>query len=654
MTRYFRNLPLNRFGSVIVWIGLGLVTFTIIATIWIVNEDRQRAQESYKREIADLGRALSEQTLRYVQEGDLLLRDVKRKIARLAIRSPEQFHAQFGTFEKNQYLKDIVQNVSNISEIVVIDSAGNMVNSNRLIPTTKISASDLDYVRHFVDLDDGAVFIGAPTTSRVDGIASIFVALRLNAPDGSFLGVVAGLLDVDYLIDFYRALSTRPGRSVTLLRTDGLVLVRYPDPTKETGTWMPDKSPWFKLAATTGGSFVSPGYLGGIPALVSVNPLRTYPLVIDVSVKEYIEMALWRQQALVLGAAGTAMVAGFILLFWFIAVQFRIHENQNAALRKATDALRKTEHLAAEKSYMLETTLDNMDQGLLVVAADDTVAICNRRAMELLDLPAELMNRKPAWCDVLAYQRGSGEFAHTDVPLQRAIRRNALLDGPLIYDRERPNGAFLEVRTTPLPNGKAVRTYTDITDRKRAEQRFDFMAHHDGMTGLPNRVLLHDRLSQALAQAKRTAKSVAVLTLDLDHFKEINDTYGHDAGDRVLLQAADRLRSLVRAADTVARTGGDEFVVIQCGAPQPEAAIDLARRLVDALSQPFDVEGQRVAIGGTVGIALYPEAGATIGELLKNSDIALYLAKTDRRGTFCLFDSGADLEIRERHAAEQA
>jgi diguanylate cyclase (GGDEF)-like protein len=237
--------------------------------------------------------------------------------------------------------------------------------------------------------------------------------------------------------------------------------------------------------------------------------------------------------------------------------------------------------------------------------------------------------------------------------LQEFIRRSALLEGPLVYDRERPNGTFLEVRTTPLPDGKAVRTYTDITERKQAEQRVDFLAHHDGMTGLPNRVLLNDRLSQALARTTRSGTPVAALTLDLDRFKEINDTYGQDAGDRVLVQVADRLRGSIRAADTVARTGGDEFVVIQCDAAQPEAAVELARRLVEALARPFEVGNQPVAIGGSVGIAIFPGDGETADDLLKHSDIALYRAKADGRGTFRLFEPEMDLEIRERRSIEQ-
>jgi diguanylate cyclase (GGDEF)-like protein len=627
-------------------IGLCLIILTIVVATAVVMDMRQRTEENYRREIADLGTVLAEQTARYIQAIDPILREVQSQSAGLGIRSPQQLHELLGTAEISASLKNRLQNLAQVNALIIVDAYGRIANWSRDYPTSRINDSDRDFFRHFASQNDPGLFISAPTTSRVDGTATVFVARRLNGPDGKFLGLVAGALDVAYLNNFYRSISTRPGRSVTLLRADGLILTRYPDPTSQVDSWMPKESPWYQLAAGSGGSYVSSGFLGGLPALVSVHPLQSYPLVVDVSVKEGTELAMWRRQAWLLGFAGAAGVTGFILLFWFIALQFRRQESQNTALRNS-------ERLTEEKSYLLETTLNHMDQGLMMIAADDTVAICNRRAMDLLDLPRELMARHPTWNDVLKYQWKTSEFTHADISLQGFIGRGALLEGPLVYDRERPNGSFLEVRTTPLPNGRAVRTYTDITERKHAEQQIDFLAHHDALTGLPNRVLLNDRLSQALAQTRRSGKPVAALTLDLDRFKEINDTYGHDAGDRVLTQAADRLRGAVRATDTVARIGGDEFVVIQCDAQQPETSVELARRLIDALLLPFDIGSRLVSLSGSVGIAVFPGDGGAADDLLKNSDVALYRAKADGRGTFRLFEPEMDLEIRERQFIEQ-
>jgi diguanylate cyclase (GGDEF)-like protein len=299
----------------------------------------------------------------------------------------------------------------------------------------------------------------------------------------------------------------------------------------------------------------------------------------------------------------------------------------------------------------LETTLDNMDQGLMVIAKDRTVPICNRRAVELLDLPEKLMACGPKWDEVLAYQWQANEFDRASPALQDQIHRTALLDGPLVYDRERPNGCVLEVRTTPLPGGEAVRTYTDITDRKRAEQRIDYLAHHDGLTGLANRALLADRLAQAIAHADRGGTHLATLALDLDHFKEVNDTLGHAAGDYILREVAKRLLGVVRATDTVARIGGDEFVIIQTDVGQPSGAVELARRIIQTLSDPFEFSCQRIDQSTSVGIALYPADGGTADLLLRSADVALYRAKVDR-GVFRLFEPGMDQRLRERRELE--
>jgi diguanylate cyclase (GGDEF)-like protein len=636
----------RRFSSIVQLIGLCLIVLTVVVVFAVLNDMRQRTEDGYQREITDLGTALSEQTLQYMQAIDPLLREIQERSVELDIRSPDQFRDRLGTEEMHTFLKIRLRNMVQLHSLILISAAGRIVNSGRADPIPDIDLSDRDYFRHFVEHDDSGLFISAPTISRIDGTSTVLVVRRVNAPDGTFVGLVSGALNVSYLEQYYQAISASPGRAVTLLRSDGLVLIRYPDITHNAGGWMAKASPWYRKVAEGGGTYQSPGFLGPVPAHVSVNPLHAYPLVVDVSVQGYIELAAWRRQAWLLTLAGVAAGAGFVLLFWFIAVQFRRQERQTAALRQS-------ENEAAEQSFLLRTILNHMDQGLMMVAADDTVAICNQQAMALLDLPAELMEARPKWTDVLRYQWSTNEFERSDAEFTEFVRRSTLLDGPLVYDRERPNGRFLEVRTTPLPDGGAVRTYTDITDRKRAEQRVDFLAHHDGLTGLPNRVLLHDRLSQGLAHASRSGKSLVVLTLDLDRFKEINDTYGHDAGDRVLVQAADRLRSVVRASDTVARTGGDEFVVIQSDAAQPEAAVQLAQRFVEVLTLPFDIGERFVTIGTSIGIALYPGDGNTSADLLNNSDIALYRAKIDGRGAFRMFEPEMDSEMRDQRAIEQ-
>jgi len=192
----------------------------------------------------------------------------------------------------------------------------------------------------------------------------------------------------------------------------------------------------------------------------------------------------------------------------------------------------------------------------------------------------------------------------------------------------------------------------DVTAKRQAEARIAHMAHHDALTGLPNRVLFHERLDEALLRVRRDRDKFAVLYLDLDQFKTVNDGLGHPAGDKLLVAAADRLRTCLRGSDIVARFGGDEFAVLQIGLAGPHEAGILAERIVTLLSEPYDIEGQQVVIGTSVGIALAPADGETSDQLLRNADMALYQAKEDGRRTFCFFQPGMGASLRAHHTLE--
>ena len=179
----------------------------------------------------------------------------------------------------------------------------------------------------------------------------------------------------------------------------------------------------------------------------------------------------------------------------------------------------------------------------------------------------------------------------------------------------------------------------DITDRRKSEQQIVFMAHHDALTGLANRGTLLERIGEAAARQRRRGDLFAVLLLDLDRFKSVNDTLGHPAGDALLRGVALRLKGLLRETDALARLGGDEFAIIQDGELNPhDAAKALAARIIETLRAPFDVEGHEIHIGASIGIALAPEHGSDSDTLLKMADLALYRAKSDGRNTYSIFD----------------
>jgi diguanylate cyclase (GGDEF)-like protein len=202
-----------------------------------------------------------------------------------------------------------------------------------------------------------------------------------------------------------------------------------------------------------------------------------------------------------------------------------------------------------------------------------------------------------------------------------------------------------------MSNGGWVATHEDITERRASEARISHMALHDALTGLPNRLFYREQMEDRLKHLGRDNK-FSVLCLDLDHFKSVNDTLGHPFGDKLLRQVADRMRDCLRDGDTIARLGGDEFAVLQANMKDPNDAVMLSARLIEALSAPYDLDGHQVVVGASIGIAIAPTDANDPDTLLKSADMALYRAKADGRGNYRFFEAAMDAQLQARRVME--
>ena len=192
----------------------------------------------------------------------------------------------------------------------------------------------------------------------------------------------------------------------------------------------------------------------------------------------------------------------------------------------------------------------------------------------------------------------------------------------------------------------------DLTDRKKAEQRIQYLAHHDSLTGLPNRRLFQDRLAQAVSIAERTGHGLAVLSLDLDGFRAVNETLGHAGGDAVLVEVGNRLAACLRDSDTVARLDGDAFAIVQSFGDQPRGAAGLAERILRLVAEPIEAAGLHATVGVSIGVALFPSDAHAPDMLLRNAELALARAKQDGRGVFRFFEPDMDARLRQRSRLE--
>jgi Cache domain len=246
-------------------IGTALIIITLIGcgvTVW--NLHRQTIEQSQVA-VANLSIVLAEQTSRYVQVVDLTLQEVQSRVANLNISSPEEFQMLVGTEAMRDFLRERLKNLPQANSFALFKPDGRMFLTSRQQGPSDLSMADRDYFRHFVEHDDSSPFISAPVQSRVTGTPTAYIARRINSPDHTFLGLAVGAIDLQYLSNFYQAIGLPPGETVTLLRRDGLVLVRYPDSPDQVGKRMPATSPWYSLVAGKGGTYRSPGFLSEVP-----------------------------------------------------------------------------------------------------------------------------------------------------------------------------------------------------------------------------------------------------------------------------------------------------------------------------------------------------------------------------------------------------
>ena len=323
-----------------------------------------------------------------------------------------------------------------------------------------------------------------------------------------------------------------------------------------------------------------------------------------------------------------------------------------AELTEARKSLIAWSEAEISKQYeRLDGVINNMSQGVCMYDAEQKLIIANRRYAELYGLPPEYTVPGTPLRKVLEHRVATHGSFETNEDFVSSRLAAVAMGKPWYHVNELPDGRVIAVSHLPLANGCSIGTHEDITERRKAQAQIEFMAHHDVLTRLPNRVRFREQMEAALAGVRR-GQVVAVLCLDLDHFKAVNDTLGHPVGDALLQAVADRIRACVRPTDSVARLGGDEFAIVQTLADQPTGSTALAVRMIEKLSTPFDVHGHQVVISASVGIAIAPNDGDDPDCLLKNADMALYRAKEDGRGIHRYFEPAMDARMQARRILE--
>jgi diguanylate cyclase (GGDEF)-like protein len=529
-----------------------------------------------------------------------------------------------------------------ILQIAIIDADGITRASNvGPQPAPAIDLSDRDHYRFHLHNPADELYISKPVIGRVSGHWSIQITRRFLNRDGSFGGVVVASFDPGHLTKFYDKIDFGSSAAISLIGSDGVVRSSggsaggYRLGRDLTGT------PLFaRIQTATNATFETSDPADGQTRLDTIRKVRGQPLWVAVSVDKN-EVYNGSLATLKLNA-----IVGIVLTLIILGAMERILQSEMRARQKAGQ---------------LQLTLEHMSQGIMLVTKDLQIPIINSKCGELLDLPAEFIKTPPRFDELVEYEAKHAKLRDVSALSALLPEEIAATDRSnqhvAVCERAMPNGTIVEVRTGHLPDGSFVQTFTDVTKRREAEAHVARLASEDPLTGLPNRRVFRaapDQISRQSRPGVGDAAQIrfAVLFLDLDRFKVVNDTLGHRIGDLLLQDVAKRLQQPLREGDVLARLGGDEFAIVVPSVSTREELEALASALVAAVMVPYEINGHQIRSSISIGIAVGPRDGQNAEDLLMAADLALYAVKAGSRGTHVFYQSSMNKELNDRRQIE--
>jgi len=328
-----------------------------------------------------------------------------------------------------------------------------------------------------------------------------------------------------------------------------------------------------------------------------------------------------------------------------------VNRNLEQLVARRSAELKARERDLQAQNVRFDLAINNMTQGLLLLDAAERLIVCNQRYMAMYGLSPDVVKPGINLRDLVTYRKQIGAF-DGDVNEYCGALSRSMLEGKTTHKQtDMPDGRTILVVSKPVAGGGWVSTHEDITERRRAEKQIRHLAHYDALTDLPNRALFHERLREELARIAPN-QQLAVLYIDIDEFKSVNDTLGHQAGDELLQSVATSLCNQAGPNEFIARLGGDEFAIMQTAVSNQAEIIGLVTRIYEAIRRPFECLGHQVTSDASVGVAVAPQHGADLDQILENADLAMYAAKTAGRRTWRFFEPAMDARVKARRMLE--
>lgn len=612
-----RNAPLQiaSFVLPLVWIGYFAITSSERA-------DAVQQARSHGDSVAELFEENTERIFERVDQSLLVVRA-------LYAQDPVTFSLKFWSDKTRIATGDVVQ-------FSLIGLDGYMLDTTAGYTGPPLYLGDREHFIEVMAQADDRLYVAKPVLGRVSHQWTIQLGRKLFDLARNPAGVVVGSISVDLIGKFYDTAKLGAGGTLVLRNANHVVLAARG---MDQGTVLGQRAP-NRVKGELRDGFYAQYWNENRPnrsdRLITARRSRAFPLIFTagISEQEIYSRSDFRQKV---------YLGGALLLTFIILTATMFYWRRQLALGRAQRELR-------DFASKFEDALRNLPQGLSMFDGRDRLIAFNRQWLELYGLVPEEIRIGMDFREVFAKQT-----AVLDVEAYLTDLKNRLVQSEHISNTVQfPDGRVVYISYGRREGGGWVATHEDITERKASEVRIERLAHYDGLTGLANRNLFKEHIDEALARFPGPEAAFAVLLLDLDKFKSVNDALGHQCGDALLKQVASRIKAQIRDVDTAARIGGDEFAVIVAPdqASMQDVGATLAARLVRSISEPYHIDGHPVVIGCSIGLALVPEHGMRVDEILRNADLALYKSKNAGRNCFHIYSAELKAEADRRNVLE--
>ena len=632
--------PFGRIGAMqwLIICGVGIVLAITLGTGFLVLQFRDRTVDAAERELANTAQLLSRHFDQQLIDLQRVHEDVLDYVRAEGIDTVEAFDSRMSSLAVHEMLRAKLQAFPHVGGLNLFNAQGWLINSTQRWPVPDVNVSDRRYFKEFASGQPVPETIVEVGKSKVTGRWTTLFARRILGRNGEIIGIASRSVEPSHFEEFCASLALDGETTISMLHREGTIIARYPHHDGMVGRNIADNPLFQRILALNGsasGRFKS--LSEGEERLGSIRPMTNFPLLVVATTTSSHVLANWRAQTkLQFGAALLAVLVVIVTITLIVRQLKRQHE--------------AAQHLLVEKGQHLDTAINNMTQGLLLFNATGHLVICNQSYLDMFGLSRDVVKPGFHLRDLILYRKELGSFVG-DVDAYCAKFLNPQNDEIRDAVTDTPDGRRIRLVYKRSPDGGWATTLEDVTERSRFEARIEHLAHYDALTDLPNRTLFQLHAEKMIAGLPDIP--FAILYIDIDEFKGINDSLGHLIGDEFLRAVSQRLRGCVAKNDFVARLGGDEFAIVQYGVDRDADVSALIDRVYQALRSPFECHGHRLSADASIGVAVAPRDGSLLLGLLKSADLAMYAAKAAGRRTYRFFAVGMETEANSRRELEQ-